>query len=146
VNGAAAALGFELEWSGEGVNTLGLDKRSGRMIVAIDPAFYRPAEVDLLLGNPQKAKGVLGWQAKTTLEQLTEMMAKADYDRAKIGIEFSCGFDEKAQRFYEWSRDHHGVLEALDLNRRHHSITRARGSRRFTVPFERSSIQRLDSD
>jgi GDPmannose 4,6-dehydratase len=86
VNGAAAALGFELEWTGEGVDTRGIDKRSGRTIVAIDPAFYRPTEVDLLLGNPQKAKAALGWEAKTTLEQFTEMMAKADYDRIKTGI------------------------------------------------------------
>jgi GDPmannose 4,6-dehydratase len=86
VNGAASALGFELEWTGEGANTLGLDKRSGRTIVAVDPAFYRPTEVDLLIGNPQKAKAALDWEAKTTLEQLTEMMAKADYDRAKTGI------------------------------------------------------------
>lgn len=83
---AAAALGFELEWVGDGKDTRGIDKRSGRTIVAVDPAFYRPAEVDLLIGDPGKAKATLGWEAKTSLEQLTQMMAKADYDRAKTGI------------------------------------------------------------
>lgn len=85
-SGAAAAFGFDLEWTGEGDQSRGIDKRSGRTIIAVDPAFYRPSEVDFLVGDSSKAKAVLGWEAKTTLEELIAMMAKADYDRAKSGV------------------------------------------------------------
>ncbi|MGB3022517.1 MAG: GDP-mannose 4,6-dehydratase, partial [Methyloceanibacter sp.] len=53
---------------------------------AVDPKFYRPAEVDALVGDASKAKATLGWEAKTSLEDLTQMMVKADYDRVKSGI------------------------------------------------------------
>ena len=83
---AADAYGFELEWSGNGTDARGLDRKSGRVIVAIDPRFFRPAEVDFLVGNAAKAKAKLGWEAKTGLEDLVAMMVKADYDRVKTGI------------------------------------------------------------
>ena len=86
VNGAAAALDFDLEWTGDGADARAIDRRSGRTVVAVDPAFYRPAEVDLLIGDASKAKTELGWEAKTSLEELTKMMVKADYDRVKTGI------------------------------------------------------------
>jgi GDPmannose 4,6-dehydratase len=86
VGRTAEALGFELQWTGEGENERGVDKRSGRTIVAVDPRFFRPAEVDLLIGDSGKAKTELGWEPRTTLEQLIDMMAKADYDRVKTGI------------------------------------------------------------
>ena len=70
VSGAAAAFGFELEWTGEGVHSRAINKRSGRTIVAVDPAFYRPAEVDVLVGDASKAKAAFGWEAKTSLEEL----------------------------------------------------------------------------
>ena len=63
-----------------------MDRRSGRAIVAVDPSFFRPAEVDLLIGNAAKAKATLGWEPKTGLEELIQMMVKADYDRVKTGI------------------------------------------------------------
>jgi GDPmannose 4,6-dehydratase len=77
VNGAASALGLDIEWSGNGVDARAVDRRSGRTIITVDPEFYRPAEVDLLIGDPRKAKTVLGWEAKTGLEDLIQMMVKA---------------------------------------------------------------------
>ena len=86
VSAAAEALGFDLEWSGEGADARGIDKRSGKEIVVVSPEFYRPAEVDLLIGDPSKAKKMLGWEAKTNLEELVQMMAKADFDRVQSGV------------------------------------------------------------
>jgi GDPmannose 4,6-dehydratase len=86
ISGAAAALGFELEWSGEDQATTGIDRKTGRTIIAVDPDLYRPAEVELLLGDPSKAKAKLGWEAKTTLDELIQMMVRADYDRVKSGV------------------------------------------------------------
>ena len=85
VNGAAAAFGFVLEWTGEGENARAVDKNTGRTIIAVDSNLYRPAEVAFLLGDASKAKAVLGWEAKTALEELIEMMVRADYDRVKSG-------------------------------------------------------------
>ena len=86
VNAASEALGFDLEWTGEGADTRGIDRRTGNAIVIVTPEFYRPAEVDLLIGDPSKAKQKLNWEAKTSLEELVQMMAKADYDRVQSGI------------------------------------------------------------
>jgi GDPmannose 4,6-dehydratase len=86
VNGAAAAFGFHLAWSGEGQAARGIDKTTGRTIVAVDPVHYRPADVEHLLGDASKAKAVLGWEAKTGLDELIQMMARADYDRVKAGV------------------------------------------------------------
>jgi GDPmannose 4,6-dehydratase len=86
IDGAAAGLGFDIEWTGNGVDARAVDRRSGRIIVAVDPKLYRPAEVDALVGDERKAKADLGWEAKTNLEGLIQMMVKADYDRVKTGI------------------------------------------------------------
>ena len=86
MNAASEALGFDLEWTGEGADSRGVDRRTGNAIVIVTPEFYRPAEVDLLIGDPSKAKQKLNWEAKTTLEALVQMMAKADYDRVQSGI------------------------------------------------------------
>lgn len=83
---AASAYGFNLEWSGDGADARGFDRKSGKAVVAVDPRFFRPAEVDLLIGNAAKARAKLGWEAKTSLEELIQMMVKADYDRVKTGI------------------------------------------------------------
>ena len=86
IDRAAQAFGFDLEWSGDGPDARGFDRRNGRTIVAVDASFFRPAEVDLLIGNAAKAKARLGWEPKTALEELIQMMVKADYDRVKTGI------------------------------------------------------------
>jgi GDPmannose 4,6-dehydratase len=85
---AAKAAGFDLRWEGVAENEKGIDQSSGKVIVSISPQFYRPAEVDLLIGNPIKAKRDLGWEPKTTLESLCQMMVEADLRRNKQGFSF----------------------------------------------------------
>lgn len=75
---AARHLGFDIEWSGDGPGETGRDRKSGKTIVQVNPAFYRPAEVDQLLGNPKKAEEVLGWRRKVGFEELVTMMVEAD--------------------------------------------------------------------
>ncbi len=79
-------LGMELEFSGEGVNEKGICKKDGRVLVEVDPAYFRPAEVELLIGNPAKAKAKLGWEPKTLFRDLVTLMARSDFDKvAKRG-------------------------------------------------------------
>ena len=63
-------------------------RKDGKLVVKVNPKFYRPAEVDLLIGNPEKAKRDLGWEPKTTLEELCQMMVEADLRRNEIGFSF----------------------------------------------------------
>lgn len=85
---AAKAAGFELVWSGSAENEIAKDKATGKTLVRVNPKFYRPAEVELLIGNPAKAKKDLGWEPTTTLEQLCQMMVEADIRRNQIGFSF----------------------------------------------------------
>jgi GDPmannose 4,6-dehydratase len=85
---AFRAVGTEIRWEGEGEQELGIDAATGTVRVRINPAFYRPAEVDLLLGNPAKAERELGWKATTPLEELCELMVKADLTRNERGVSF----------------------------------------------------------
>ena len=78
IDRAADIAGYQIEWEGSDVNEVARDSKSGKVIVDIDPRFYRPAEVDLLLGDPSKAKNVLGWEPKVKFEALVEMMMRAD--------------------------------------------------------------------
>ncbi len=78
---AFKAVDIEIKWEGTGVDTKGIDSKSNKIVVEISPDFYRPTEVDLLLGDPSKAKKQLGWTAKTTLGELIEIMIKADLER-----------------------------------------------------------------
>jgi GDPmannose 4,6-dehydratase len=78
---AFRAAGINLDWRGNGEQEQGVDMASGKILLKINPAFYRPAEVDLLVGDPAKARAKLGWQAKTTLEKLCAMMLEADMER-----------------------------------------------------------------
>jgi GDPmannose 4,6-dehydratase len=80
---ACGELNIDIVWQGAGVDEIGVDSNTGTTIVKINPHFYRPAEVALLLGNSEKAKSELGWQAKTTLEELCTMMIKADLRRVE---------------------------------------------------------------
>lgn len=88
VSMAAKAAGFALRFEGTAENEVGIDEASGRTIVRINPKFYRPAEVELLIGNPQKAKDKLGWEPTTTLEQLCQLMVEADLVRNERGMSF----------------------------------------------------------
>ena len=81
------ALDIGIKFEGEGINEVGLNEK-GDVIVKINPAFFRPAEVDLLIGDASKAKQKLGWSAKTDLKGLCDMMIKADLRRIEAGFEF----------------------------------------------------------
>lgn len=70
--------GINLEWENEGVNEIGRDVDSGKVLVEVDPAFYRPTEVDLLIGDSSKAREKLGWKTKVSFEELVRMMVKSD--------------------------------------------------------------------
>ena len=72
--------GFEMVWQGNGINEKGIDHVTGRVLIEIDEKFFKPAEVDLLFGDPSKAKNKIGWRAKTSAKELAELMAKSDYD------------------------------------------------------------------
>lgn len=85
---AGKAAGFELIWQGTAEQEVGLDRVTGKILVRVNPKFYRPAEVELLIGNPEKAKRVLGWQPKTTLEELCELMVTEDIRRNRQGFPF----------------------------------------------------------
>ncbi len=83
---AFKAVGMEVEWQGAGVDEVGKDKATGNVIVAINPVFYRPAEVDLLLGNPAKAEKELGWVRQVSFHELVERMVKTDLALVKKEI------------------------------------------------------------
>jgi GDPmannose 4,6-dehydratase len=85
---AFKGAGVGVEWSGAGEGETGHCSRSGKLLVRISPRFYRPAEVDLLIGDASKAKRLLGWSPATTLEQLCAMMVEADMRRNKVGVSF----------------------------------------------------------
>ena len=88
VSMAFKAIGVELDFRGHGEDEVAIDKATGKTVVKVNPKFYRPAEVDLLIGNPEKAKKELGWEPECTLEQLCEMMVQADIRRNQQGFSF----------------------------------------------------------
>ena len=88
---AFKAVGVSIAFDGNAENEVGIDVATGKTIVQVNPKFYRPAEVDLLIGNPEKARRELGWEPKTTLEQLCAMMVEADIRRNERGFSF-CSF------------------------------------------------------
>ncbi|OAQ20309.1 GDP-mannose 4,6-dehydratase [Thermosulfurimonas dismutans] len=81
VEKAAEIAGFQIEWEGEGINTKGIDKKTGKIIIEVSPKFYRPAEVDILIGDYSKAKTKLGWKPKIKFEELVRIMMEADLKR-----------------------------------------------------------------
>ena len=85
VERAVEICGWKPVWEGEGASRRCLDRASGRLLVRINPAFYRPAEVDQLLGDPTKAQRVLGWKRRVSFLELVEMMVRADLDRLAAG-------------------------------------------------------------
>lgn len=85
---AFKAAEIELEFQGKNEEETGIDTSSGRTVVRIDPRFYRPAEVDLLIGDPAKAREKLGWKPNTSLEELCQIMVDADLRRNSAGMSF----------------------------------------------------------
>jgi len=80
---AFAEFGRSIEWRGNGVDETGVDKKSGKTVVRIDPIYFRPTEVDLLVGDASKARQKLGWQAKTGFKELVRLMAESDMELAR---------------------------------------------------------------
>lgn len=85
---AFKAVDIQLDWQGSAESERGIDSRTGKTLVEVNPRFYRPAEVELLIGNPEKAKAALGWEPKTTLEELCKLMVEADLQRVQTGKSF----------------------------------------------------------
>jgi GDPmannose 4,6-dehydratase len=85
---AFKAGGIAIEWRGSGEDERGFDADSGRELVRVNPRFYRPAEVELLIGDASRAQEKLGWKAQTTLEELCRMMVMADAARNECGVSF----------------------------------------------------------
>jgi GDPmannose 4,6-dehydratase len=75
---SASYFGYELKWEGEGLEERGVDKKTGQVLIGIDPNYFRPAEVEFLLGDPAKAKRVLGWEAKVKFKELVKIMCDAE--------------------------------------------------------------------
>lgn len=78
VEAAFNVVDIKIEWRGEGVDEKGYCAKTGKLLVDVNPKFFRPAEVDLLLGNPAKAEKILGWQRKVSFENLVKMMVESD--------------------------------------------------------------------
>ncbi len=78
VTAAAKELGIEIAWKGEGVDEKGYDVKTNRCIVAVDPRYFRPTEVDTLLGDPSKAREKLGWEPRTSFEEMVSEMVRED--------------------------------------------------------------------
>lgn len=77
--------GIELKFEGSGVDEVAIDQDTGKTLVRVNPKFFRPAEVDLLIGDPSKSKNILGWSAKISVRDLCNMMVKADIERVESG-------------------------------------------------------------
>jgi GDPmannose 4,6-dehydratase len=78
---ACRTAGFDIVWEGEGIGEKGVEKETGKTLVEVSPEFFRPAEVDILLGDCSKARKKLGWQPRTTFEELVRIMVEADIKR-----------------------------------------------------------------
>jgi len=83
VDAAAKDLGIAIQWEGEGVNEKGVNVANGKTVVAVDPHYFRPTEVETLLGDPAKAKEKLGWEPRISFEELVREMVKEDLEEAK---------------------------------------------------------------
>jgi GDPmannose 4,6-dehydratase len=83
VEEAFSEIGIKIDWKGSGIEEKGFDPATGRVLVEIDPGYFRPAEVEHLVGDPRKAKRLLGWEPKVRMRELVQMMVKADLERAE---------------------------------------------------------------
>ena len=90
---AFAELGYELEWQGSGVDEKGIDKNTGRVLVEVDPRYFRPAEVELLWGDSTKARTELGWEPKYSFMDLVKEMVQSDLEELKNGGGYKSKFE-----------------------------------------------------
>lgn len=88
VEAAFGEVGVAIDWQGSGVDEIGVDRKSGKVLVSVDPRYFRPTEVELLLGDPSKAKRVLGWAATTTLAEMVREMVQSDIDTVRREAEW----------------------------------------------------------
>ena len=85
---AFTAIDISIEWFGAGIDETGIDSKTGKVMVRINPKYYRPAEVDFLLGDAKKAKDELGWESDISVEVLCKEMVEADLRRNRTGFSF----------------------------------------------------------
>lgn len=85
VEAAGKAFGWEFDWKGTGDTEIGIERKSGKTLVRVNPEFYRPAEVELLIGDPTKAETKLGWKRSVDLAGLVDLMCQADRKRVQTG-------------------------------------------------------------
>ena len=85
---AFKSVGVEIEWQGRNEKEIGMNKANNKQIVSVNPKFFRPCEVELLIGNPEKAKSELGWESKTDIEDLCKIMVDSDIIRNKNNASF----------------------------------------------------------
>ena len=95
-----AEAGYDIEWRGAGIDEKGVDSKTGRVLVEVDPRYFRPTEVEILLGDPSKAKQVLGWQPVITFRQLVKTMVEADLAEAQRDL-FCRREGFKVNNYYE---------------------------------------------
>lgn len=86
---AFSEIGYSIKWVGSGVTEKGIDAKTGKILVGIDPKYFRPTEVDLLIGDPSKAIKELGWKAKTTFHELVKLMVQEDLKLVENKLECS---------------------------------------------------------
>ena len=84
---AFAHVGIEIAWQGSGTDEIGVDCKTGKTVVTINPQFFRPAEVQVLLGNPAKAEEKLGWKREISFKELVERMVRHDLELAKKEVQ-----------------------------------------------------------
>ncbi|NQS88211.1 GDP-mannose 4,6-dehydratase, partial [Patescibacteria group bacterium] len=83
---------YEIEWEGKGVNEKGVDASTGDVLVEVDEKYFRPAEVDILKGDPSRAKKEIGWESKTNFKELVSIMVDADIktleEKGELGLDY----------------------------------------------------------
>lgn len=106
-------IGVVLQYQGSGVEEIGVCSQTGKTLVRVDPTYFRPTEVEMLIGNPAKAQAKLGWEAKTTAEQLCEEMMKADIYRVEQELGIGAAYKMEAEAialneggFINWLKKH----------------------------------------
>lgn len=97
ISRAFAEVGITLDWQGQGVEEKGIDRATGRVLVEVDPHYFRPAEVDILIGDPTKAITKLGWKPRVSLDELIKMMVAADLKEAERELHLKNGGFEVKQ-------------------------------------------------
>jgi GDPmannose 4,6-dehydratase len=76
-------LGYNIVWKGKGVKEVGVDKKTGKVLVRVDPKLFRPSETEYLIGDPSKARKILGWKPKVKFAELARIMAEHDFEYVK---------------------------------------------------------------